>query len=170
MPKETRSIQLNSFIHSFLFFIHSCRYATEAFRDGTLVGGDGSEREFLRKITDLRAEYFSIGDLCAGRMPIAYVQLLQILVDTLVWLAPLSLYSGLGSLSIPLCAILTHFFKGLLEMSKSFLDPFGNDGYPNQNIRYVSQYQTHSLTHSLVCVGVHFAEYIYVFIMHSDVQ
>lgn len=110
-------------------------YATEAFRDGTLVGGDGSEREFLRKITDLRAEYFSIGDLCAGRMPIAYVQLLQILVDTLVWLAPLSLYSGLGSLSIPLCAILTHFFKGLLEMSKSFLDPFGNDGYPNQNIR-----------------------------------
>jgi len=112
-------------------------YATEGFRDGTLVGGDGAERELMRRITDLRAEYFSIGDLCAGRMPIAYVQLLQILVDSLVWLAPLSLYSGLGSISIPLCAVLTHFFKGLLELSKSFLDPFGNDGYPNQNIRYV---------------------------------
>jgi len=110
-------------------------YATEGFRDGTLVGGDGAERELIRKVTDLRAEYFSIGDLCAGRMPIAYVQLIQILVDILVWMAPFALYSDLGSLSIPLCAILTHFFKGLLELSKSFLDPFGNDGYPNQNIR-----------------------------------
>lgn len=111
------------------------RYATEGFRDGVLVGGDGAERELIRKITDLRAEYFSIGDLCAGRMPLAYVQFVQILVDSLVWLAPFSLYSGLGSLSIPLCAVLTHFFKGQLELSKSFLDPFGNDGYPNQNIR-----------------------------------
>lgn len=109
----------------------------EGFADGTLVGGDGAERELIRRVTDLRAEYFSIGDLSAGRMPIAYVQLLQILVDTLVWLAPFSLYPGLGVLSIPLCAILTHFFKGLLELSKSFLDPFGNDGYPNQNIRCV---------------------------------
>jgi len=110
-------------------------YAMEGFHDGTLVGGDGAERELIRRITDLRAEYFSIGDLCAGRMPLAYVQFVQILVDSLVWLAPLSLYSGLGSLSIPLCAVLTHFFKGLLELSKSFLDPFGNDGYPDQNIR-----------------------------------
>ena len=129
---------------NYLFFsccfrslIFAFRYATEGFRDGTLVGGDGAERELIRKVTDLRAEYFSIGDLCAGRMPIAYVQLIQILVDILVWLAPFALYSDLGSLSIPLCAILTHFFKGLLELSKSFLDPFGNDGYPNQNIRYV---------------------------------
>lgn len=52
-----------------------------------------------------------------------------------MWLAPLSLYPQLGGFSIPLCAVLTHFFKGLLELSKSFLDPFGNDGYPNQNIR-----------------------------------
>lgn len=110
-------------------------YALEGFRDGILVGGDASERELIRRLTDLRAEYFSIGDLCAGRMPIAYVQLVQILVDTLVWLAPFSLYPELGSLSIPLCAVLTHFFKGLLELSKSFLDPFGNDGYPQQNIR-----------------------------------
>ena len=113
---------------SFTFDFRYSRYATEGFRDGSLVGGDGAEREMIKRITDLRAEYFSIGDLCAGRMPLAYVQFVQILVDSLVWLAPLSLYSGLGSLSIPLCAVLTHFFKGLLELSKSFLDPFGNDG------------------------------------------
>lgn len=68
-------------------------------------------------------------------MPLAYVQLVQILVDSLVWLSPISLYSGLGSLSIPLVGLLTLFFKGLLELSKSFLDPFGVEGYPGQNIR-----------------------------------
>lgn len=68
-------------------------------------------------------------------MPLAYVQFVQILVDTLVWLSPFSLYSGLGSLSIPFVGLLTLFFKGLLELSKSFLDPFGNEGYPGQNIR-----------------------------------
>jgi predicted membrane chloride channel (bestrophin family) len=68
-------------------------------------------------------------------MPLAYVQLLQILVDSLVYLSPFSLYSSLGSLSIPLCGLLALFFKGLLELSKSFLDPFGNEGFPGQNIR-----------------------------------
>jgi hypothetical protein len=62
-------------------------------------------------------------------------QLVQVLVDTLVWLAPISLYSSLGSLSIPAVGLLTLFFKGLMELSKSFLDPFGNEGYPAQNIR-----------------------------------
>lgn len=68
-------------------------------------------------------------------MPLAYVQLVQIIVDSLVWLAPFSLYPSLGGLSIPLVGLLTLFFKGLLELSKSFLDPFGNEGYPDQNIR-----------------------------------
>ncbi len=84
-------------------------------------------------------------------MPLAYVQLVHIIVDSLVWLAPFSLYPSLGGLSIPLVGLLTLFFKGLLELSKSFLDPFGNEGkigktkltiqslyrscYPDQNIR-----------------------------------
>eukprot|EP00558_Chaetoceros_sp_UNC1202_P007107 CAMPEP_0197245902 /NCGR_PEP_ID=MMETSP1429-20130617/10542_1 /TAXON_ID=49237 /ORGANISM="Chaetoceros sp., Strain UNC1202" /LENGTH=367 /DNA_ID=CAMNT_0042706479 /DNA_START=113 /DNA_END=1216 /DNA_ORIENTATION=- len=110
-------------------------YAMEGLRDGTLVGGNGVEENILRRLTDVRAEYFSIGDFAAGRMPLAYVQLVQILVDSLVWLSPFSLYSGLGSLSIPLGGLLTLFFKGLLELSKSFLDPFGVEGWPGQNIR-----------------------------------
>lgn len=95
----------------------------------------GLEMNMLRQLTDLRAEYFSIGDYIAGRMPLAYVQLVQVLVDTLVFLAPLSLYSDLGTLSIPLVGLLTLFYRGLLELSKSFLDPFGVEGYPGQNIR-----------------------------------
>ena len=86
-------------------------------------------------MTKLRAEYFNIGDYQAGRMPLAYVQLVQVVVDSLVILAPFSLYSQTGTLSIPLTGLLTLFFKGLLELSKSFLDPFGNEGYPAQNIR-----------------------------------
>lgn len=110
-------------------------YALEGLHDGTLVGGPGVEDQLMKRLTDIRAEYFSIGDFAAGRMPLAYVQLVQVLVDSLVWLSPFSLYAGLGSLSIPLCALLTLFFKGLLELSKSFLDPFGNEGFPGQNIR-----------------------------------
>ena len=68
-------------------------------------------------------------------MPLAYVQLVQVLIDSLVLLAPFSLYPELGSLAIPATGLLTLFFKGLLELSKSFLDPFGNEGYPGQNIR-----------------------------------
>jgi hypothetical protein len=102
-------------------------------RDGN--HNSGLEENLLRQLTSLRAEYFNIGDYSAGRMPLAYVQLVQVLVDSLVFLAPFSLYSELGSLSIPLTGLLTLFFKGLLELSKSFLDPFGNEGYPGQNIR-----------------------------------
>ena len=110
-------------------------YALQGIREGTLAGGPGVEDQIMKRLTEIRAEYFSIGDFEAGRMPVAYVQLVQILVDSLVWLSPFSLYSGLGSLSIPLCGLLTLFFKGLLELSKSFLDPFGNEGFPDQNIR-----------------------------------
>ena len=110
-------------------------YALQGLRDGNLAGGTGIEDQMMKRLTEIRAEYFSIGDFAAGRMPVAYVQLVQILVDSLVWLSPFSLYSGLGSLSIPLCGLLTLFFKGLLELSKSFLDPFGNEGFPGQNIR-----------------------------------
>jgi hypothetical protein len=110
-------------------------YTMQGLRDGVLDGNFGLEDQLLKKLTDVRAEYFSIGDLTAGRMPIAYVQLVQILVDVVTWLSPISLYSGLGSLSIPLGAMLTLFFKGQLEVCKSFLDPFGVEGHPAQNIR-----------------------------------
>lgn len=110
-------------------------HAMEGIETGSLRGGNGFEENLLRQLTRLRAEYFNIGDYQAGRMPLAYVQLVQVVVDSLVILAPFSLYSQTGTLSIPLTGLLTLFFKGLLELSKSFLDPFGNEGYPAQNIR-----------------------------------
>jgi predicted membrane chloride channel (bestrophin family) len=107
----------------------------DGIRQGRLSGGTGFEENILRQVTALRAEYFSIGDYAAGRMPLAYVQLVQVLVDSLVLLASFGLYTELGRLAVPLTGILTLFYKGLLELSKSFLDPFGVEGYPAQNIR-----------------------------------
>jgi len=56
-------------------------------------------------------------------------------VDTLIFLAPLALYVKMGTFNIISTALLTLFFKGLLELSKSFLDPFGREGYRAHNIR-----------------------------------
>jgi hypothetical protein len=110
-------------------------YVMKGIKTGTLSGGYAFEENILRQITALRGEYFNIGDLSAGRMPLAYVQLVQVLVDSLLVIAPLAIYPDLGIISYPLTAIMTIFYKGLLELSKAFLDPFGNEGYLEQNIR-----------------------------------
>ncbi|KAL7510734.1 hypothetical protein ACHAXN_007618 [Cyclotella atomus] len=101
---------------------------------GELRGGPGMTENFLRQISSLRGEYFNIGDYNAGRMPMAYVQVMEVLVDTLTFLAPLALYTKMGAFNIISTGLLTLFFKGLLELSKSFLDPFGKDGYSTHNI------------------------------------
>jgi predicted membrane chloride channel (bestrophin family) len=93
------------------------------------------EENFLRQLSMLRGEYFNIGDYNAGRMPMAYVQIMEVLVDTLNFLAPLALYTKMGAFNIISTGLLTLFFKGLLELSKSFLDPFGREGYNTHNIR-----------------------------------
>jgi hypothetical protein len=64
------------------------------------------------------------------------MQLLQVLTDSLVILSPLAIYPELGSLSVPATMLLCYFFKGQLELSKSFLDPFGTESVTKgQNIR-----------------------------------
>ena len=61
----------------------------------------------------------------AGRMPLAYVHLVQLLVDSLMVFTAPALYPKVGILSIGLTMVLTCFYRGLLELSKSFLDAFG---------------------------------------------
>jgi len=39
-----------------------------------------------------------------------------------------------GAWSIPLAALITYFYCGLLELSKSFFDVFGREGYLEQTI------------------------------------
>lgn len=61
--------------------------------------------------------------------------MVHVLVDTLLFLAPIALYPTVGAFSVPLAGILAIFYRGLLELSKSFLDPFGNEGSKAQNIQ-----------------------------------
>ena len=58
---------------------------------------------------------------------------MQLLVDCLVVLAPFALYPKLGVLTILLSPILVIFYRGFLQLSKSFLDPFGNDDSISEN-------------------------------------
>ena len=53
-------------------------HAARGMRNGTLRASNGFEENLLRQLTGLRAEYFNIGDYTAGRMPLAYVQLVQV--------------------------------------------------------------------------------------------
>jgi len=85
------------------------------------------ESRVLEECCKLRAVCASITDDKAARMPLSYVHLVQLLVDTLVALAPFALYPKLGVLSVMLSGCLAIFYRGFLELSKSFLDPFGND-------------------------------------------
>jgi len=103
--------------------------------DNIFIGGPGLEGSLIQQLTQLRSSMFDIDDFRAGRMPMAYVQLVQILVDSLVILAPFALYPETGALSIPLSGLLALFFRGLLALSKSFLDPFGVEGYASQNMK-----------------------------------
>ena len=81
---------------------------------------------FLEEACRLRAGCASIDDDAVARMPLSYVHLVQLLVDTLVVLAPFALYPKLGVLTVLLSCILVIFYRGFLQLSKSFLDPFGN--------------------------------------------
>ena len=94
----------------------------EAHEAGLLRGGAGFEMKMLEKLTSLRGAYFAIGDALDFRMSLAYVQFVQTLTDVLVFLAPFALYPKVGAWSIPLSALLTYFYCGLLELSKSFFD------------------------------------------------
>lgn len=96
-------------------------------RSGIILGSSGLDNVFLDKVCLLRATCASITDDAAARMPLSYVHLVQILVDTLIVLAPIALYPRLGALTIPLCGVLCIFYRGFLTLSKSFLDPFGNE-------------------------------------------
>ena len=140
ITKEERESLLNSGLsptqYCYVLLQWVGLHVMHGLQSGALRGGNGLEENLLRQITQLRAEYFTIGDQTSGRMPLAYMQLLQVLTDSLVILSPLAIYPELGTLSIPATMLLCYFFKGQLELSKSFLDPFGNESVTKgQNLR-----------------------------------
>ena len=80
------------------------------------------------KIVELRQTYGAIPDELEGRMPLAYVQLVQILSDMLIFFTPFALLSSVGGLGA-VCgtAIVTLFHSSIVNLAKAFLDPFNNE-------------------------------------------
>jgi hypothetical protein len=107
----------------------------QAKRNGQLIGDTGFEKIFLEKCCALRGTYATIGDVVDGRMPLAYVHLVQLSVDTLLFFAPLALYSELGAFSIVSVGILTFFFGGLVDLAKVLLDPLDNEDYCQDSVK-----------------------------------
>lgn len=99
-------------------------------------GGLKDDESFLlhAKISELRGTYAGIGDILAGRMPLAYTHIVQILVDSFLATAPVALYAELGVWGPLSVGILTLFYSGLLDLAKIFLDPLDNDGFCNESI------------------------------------
>jgi len=107
------------------------RLFQDARRAGHIEGSDGFEQQFLEKCHVIRAQYGAIGDELAGRMPLAYAHIVQVLVDVILWMYPFMAFSTgmtpvLGVLGT---GLLTMFYQGLFNLSKQFLDPYDNESY-----------------------------------------
>ena len=90
----------------------------------------------------LRATCASIGDDADARMPLAYVHLVQIHVDTLIVLAPFALYPRLGALTIPLFGILTIFYRGFLV--RGHVNQLVSDGAETPELSKCARVRVHA--------------------------
>jgi len=92
-------------------------------------------RSTISKFQDIRAKSASIESLLRARMPFAYVHIVQVLVDTILWTYPLMALSEGMNLSFHLTlvgsAVLTASYQGLFDLAKQFLDPFHNENFWN---------------------------------------
>ncbi len=107
------------------------RLFQDARKAGHIEGSDGFEQQFLEKCHVIRAQYGAIGDELAGRMPLAYAHIVQVLVDVILWMYPFMAFSTgmtpvLGVLGT---GLLTMFYQGLFDLAKQFLDPYDNESY-----------------------------------------
>jgi len=103
--------------------------------DGCAPMADASltvELSLQGKVVELRRAYASIADELEGRMPLAYTQLVQIMVDLLIFFTPFALMHSVGGLgAIAGTALVTLFHSSILNLAKMFLDPLNNDDYGN---------------------------------------
>jgi len=71
-----------------------------------------------------------------NRTPLAYVQFVQILVDTFVLVSPLALYADLGEYSVSAVGLVAFFYCGLNNLAKIFLDPLNNEDFCENSIYF----------------------------------
>lgn len=103
----------------------------EAREAGHFIGHAGFENQILEKIHVCRAQYGAFGDELAGRMPLAYAHIVQVLVDVVLCMYPLMAISTNMSptLAVLGTGILTVSYQGLFDLAKQFLDPYDNESF-----------------------------------------
>ena len=105
-----------------------------AFHKGELLKSEATEQVLYSKLCELRGTAAGISDILDGRMPLAYVHFVQVLVDTFLLAAPFALYVECGIWSILAVGLLTLFYSGLLDLAKILLDPLDNDEFYKDSV------------------------------------
>ena len=89
--------------------------SNRAMKEGVLAGDTATKGKLLGNASSIRVAARDISNQLSGRMPLAYVQLVQLLVDLFVVSAPVALYSSLEEQSIIAVGLVTLFYTGLSE-------------------------------------------------------
>lgn len=107
------------------------RTALDATKAGHLDGGYGFEQNLFQRIQEIRAQGNYMESVLRGRIPFAYIHIVQVLVDTVLWAYPVTAFSsGLSfQMGVIGAIFLTTTYQGLFDLAKRFLDPFHNENF-----------------------------------------
>lgn len=106
---------------------------------GILTGAPaGFHLALLDRLVDLRVTCASIEDGVAARMPVAYPQFVQVIIDCLLIATVPAMVDKFGSWWAVLgSAQLTLFYAGMLKLAKVFLDPFDNEDFKGKSLAVI---------------------------------
>lgn len=109
--------------------------ASQGLEAGQFRNVDALSRQLLEVTCELRSTSVKVLDSLKSRMPLSYTHLVQILVDSFIWMSPLALYAELGDIYSIFCVgVIALFYGGLLDMAKIFLDPLDNQNFSKTSI------------------------------------
>jgi predicted membrane chloride channel (bestrophin family) len=94
--------------------------------DGVLPNDYATRHVFIEKVCVVRGVFGAIRGNIKGSFPLAYAQFIQVLVDTVLILAPFALFCELGIWSVLAVGVLNIFFSGMNDLAKILLDPLDN--------------------------------------------
>ncbi|KAL9188287.1 hypothetical protein ACHAXT_006665 [Thalassiosira profunda] len=135
MTEKERDVLVNSRVsttgRSNVVLMWVLRVAIEAKKAGYFDGGEGFEANILERIEEVRAQANYMECILRGRMHFGYAHLVQVLVDSVVWLYPVMAFTSGLSLQIGMlgAVALTFTYQGLFDLAKRFLDPFNNESF-----------------------------------------
>lgn len=102
----------------------------EAMKRGVLIEESFTKGMILQKTIDIRAASQLLLTKLEERIPLVYVQLVKIVVDLFLFVAPFALYIDIQEYSILAVGVLTFLYSGLNTLAKMMLHPFDKEEMP----------------------------------------